>query len=61
MANARLPDLPPPQVLAEEYTALRRACRELEEGYRPAITFVVVQKRHNTRLLPSDRAASDQK
>ncbi|KAG2434383.1 hypothetical protein HYH02_012396 [Chlamydomonas schloesseri] len=49
------------QVLAEEYTALRRACSELEAGYRPAITFVVVQKRHNTRLLPADRAASDPK
>ncbi|PNW83955.1 hypothetical protein CHLRE_04g214250v5 [Chlamydomonas reinhardtii] len=49
------------QVLAEEFTALRRACRELEEGYRPAITFVVVQKRHNTRLLPNDRASADPK
>ncbi|EFJ46144.1 Argonaute-like protein [Volvox carteri f. nagariensis] len=49
------------QVLAEEYMAIRKACRELEESYRPAITFIVVQKRHNTRLLPADGAASDQK
>ncbi|GLC53161.1 Protein argonaute-3 [Pleodorina starrii] len=49
------------QVLAEEYMAIRQACKELEEGYRPPITFVVVQKRHNTRLLPADGAAADNK
>ncbi|GIL75720.1 hypothetical protein Vretifemale_5434, partial [Volvox reticuliferus] len=49
------------QVLAEEYMAIRKACSELEESYRPAITFVVVQKRHNTRLLPADNAGADNK
>ena len=24
---------------------------QLKEGYRPAITFVVLQKRHNTRIF----------
>ena len=38
-----------------------QACAELEAGYRPSITFVVVQKRHNTRLLPADEAANDSK
>ncbi|GFR49920.1 hypothetical protein Agub_g12029, partial [Astrephomene gubernaculifera] len=47
------------QVLAEEYTAIRKACLDLEANYRPAITFVVVQKRHNTRLFPADQAAAD--
>ena len=36
-------------VLAEELVAMRAACTELEEGYKPQITFVVVQKRHHTR------------
>ena len=29
-----------------------QACYSLDTEYRPAITFVVVQKRHNTRLFP---------
>lgn len=29
-----------------------QACASLDPAYKPAITFVVVQKRHNTRLLP---------
>eukprot|EP00967_Tisochrysis_lutea_P099944 scaffold148723_cov15-Tisochrysis_lutea.AAC.1 len=29
------------------------ACASLDPSYKPAITFVVVQKRHNTRLLPT--------
>jgi len=43
------------EVLREEYKALRQACFELEAGYCPTITFVVVQKRHNTRLFPVGR------
>jgi len=41
-------------VLAEELVAIRAACTELEEGYNPPITFVVVQKRHHTRFFPAD-------
>jgi len=41
-------------VLAEELVAMRAACTELEEGYKPQITFVVVQKRHHTRFFPAD-------
>ncbi|KAF8058950.1 AGO1 [Scenedesmus sp. PABB004] len=48
-----------PAVLEHEYTAFRQACYSLEEGYCPPITFVVVQKRHNTRLFPADRAGAD--
>lgn len=36
-------------VLAQELVAMRQACKELEEGYQPPITFIVVQKRHHTR------------
>ncbi|QQP35700.1 Eukaryotic translation initiation factor 2C_ 2, partial [Caligus rogercresseyi] len=34
-----------------EVIAIRRACLALEEDYRPGITFVVIQRRHNTRLF----------
>ena len=41
-------------VLQHELLAIRQACMELEEDYRPGITFIVVQKRHHTRLFCSD-------
>jgi eukaryotic translation initiation factor 2C len=37
-------------VLAHELRAIREACVKLEPSYQPGITFVVVQKRHHTRL-----------
>ena len=43
------------QVLASEMNAIRDACRSLEEGYEPGITFIVVQKRHHTRLFCAER------
>ncbi|XP_068705532.1 protein argonaute-2-like isoform X1 [Montipora foliosa] len=42
------------QVLAHEVRAVQEACMKLEKGYRPRITFVVVQKRHHTRLFCED-------
>ncbi|CBY20341.1 unnamed protein product [Oikopleura dioica] len=38
-------------VLAHELRAIREACVKLEPSYQPGITFVVVQKRHHTRLF----------
>ena len=35
-------------VLASELVAMRDACRELEEDYKPEITYIIVQKRHHT-------------
>ncbi|KAG7176184.1 argonaute 2-like 2, partial [Homarus americanus] len=43
------------EVLSYELKAMRAACTELEEGYTPAMTFIVVQKRHHTRLFCQDR------
>ncbi|KAL7153991.1 hypothetical protein ABFS83_04G205300 [Erythranthe nasuta] len=42
------------QVLLYEVDAIRKACKELQPDYQPRITFVVVQKRHHTRLFPAD-------
>uniref|UniRef100_H2YUA1 Argonaute RISC catalytic component 2 n=1 Tax=Ciona savignyi TaxID=51511 RepID=H2YUA1_CIOSA len=39
------------QVLSTELRAIREACTMLEVGYQPGITFIVVQKRHHTRLF----------
>uniref|UniRef100_M4BSN4 Uncharacterized protein n=1 Tax=Hyaloperonospora arabidopsidis (strain Emoy2) TaxID=559515 RepID=M4BSN4_HYAAE len=46
-------------VLNHEVTAIREACQALEVGYMPPITFVIVQKRHNTRLFPGDSKDAD--
>ncbi|PPD75855.1 hypothetical protein GOBAR_DD27217 [Gossypium barbadense] len=47
------------QVLLYEMDAIRKACSSLQEGYMPRVTFVVVQKRHHTRLFPTDRNKTD--
>lgn len=47
------------QVLENELKAIHTACYELEAGYRPAITWVVVQKRHHTRFFPMTKANAD--
>ena len=43
------------QVLAHEVRALQEACMKLEKEYRPRISFIVVQKRHHTRLFCENR------
>lgn len=43
------------EVLAYEMKAMRAACSELDQNYQPGITFLVVQKRHHTRLFCSDK------
>eukprot|EP00192_Tetraselmis_astigmatica_P024724 CAMPEP_0117648132 /NCGR_PEP_ID=MMETSP0804-20121206/227_1 /TAXON_ID=1074897 /ORGANISM="Tetraselmis astigmatica, Strain CCMP880" /LENGTH=472 /DNA_ID=CAMNT_0005453685 /DNA_START=616 /DNA_END=2034 /DNA_ORIENTATION=+ len=40
-------------VLDQELPRLRKACRDVSgDDYQPTVTFVVVQKRHQTRLFP---------
>ncbi|KAG8506841.1 Protein argonaute-4 [Galemys pyrenaicus] len=43
------------QVAWPELIAIRKACISLEEDYRPGITYIVVQKRHHTRLFCADK------
>lgn len=38
---------------------LSQACNAIEEGYNPGITFIVAQKRHNTRFFPSNPQSRD--
>ncbi|KAF9617010.1 hypothetical protein IFM89_033080 [Coptis chinensis] len=50
------------QVLLYELEAIRKACASLEPNYQPPVTFVVVQKRHHTRLFADnhkDRSSID--
>uniref|UniRef100_T1JA38 Uncharacterized protein n=1 Tax=Strigamia maritima TaxID=126957 RepID=T1JA38_STRMM len=42
------------EVLSNELVAIRAACGSLEANYQPLITFLVVQKRHHTRLFCED-------
>lgn len=42
-------------ILSFELRAIREACMKLEMGYQPGITFIVVQKRHHTRLFCADK------
>ncbi|XP_050439319.1 protein argonaute-2-like [Adelges cooleyi] len=49
------------QLLENEFMAIRRACLRLNPNYTPAVTFVVVQKRHHTRMFPKHPADFDGK
>ena len=42
------------EVLLHELRAIQTACYELHANFKPAITFIVVQKRHHTRFFAED-------
>lgn len=42
------------KILNHELDAIRKACLRLDKEYNPPITFIVVQKRHHTRLFPEN-------
>lgn len=46
------------EVLRQEFAAIKRACAGIEEGYNPPVTYIVVQKRHSTRLFPAPGTAA---
>ena len=41
------------KVLGHEMNEIREACVQI--GYKPGVTYVVVQKRHHTRFFPLDQ------
>ncbi|KAJ3030641.1 Eukaryotic translation initiation factor 2C [Rhizophlyctis rosea] len=47
------------EVMTAEVNAIRKACHRMEKGYKPSITYIVVQKRHHTRFFPLDKADTD--
>lgn len=48
------------QVRDLEVFAIRKACMAINPGYNPKMTFIVVQKRHHTRMFPTNRNNADQ-
>ncbi|XP_068740587.1 protein argonaute-2-like isoform X2 [Montipora capricornis] len=49
------------QVFVHEVRAVQEACVKLQKDYQPRITFVVVQKRHHTRLFRENNEDSSGK
>ncbi|KAI5436464.1 hypothetical protein KIW84_022815 [Lathyrus oleraceus] len=47
------------QVLLYELDAIRKACAPLEPNCQPPVTFIIVQKRHHTRLFPNNHRDSN--
>lgn len=46
------------EVLQVELEALRKACKDISQNFRPAITYIIVTKRHHARFF-ADRQNSD--
>lgn len=42
-------------VIRHEMNKIREACQKVNPAYKPAVTFVVVQKRHHTRFFAIDQ------
>jgi eukaryotic translation initiation factor 2C len=40
------------QVLNHEMNEIRKACMRIDPNYKPRCTFIVVQKRHHSRMFP---------
>ncbi|TPX33837.1 hypothetical protein SmJEL517_g03304 [Synchytrium microbalum] len=49
------------ELLRSEVESIFRACESLEPGYRPTLSFIVVQKRHHARFFPIRQEDADEK
>jgi len=47
------------QVIDSELMQLRRACMQIDPAFRPFLTFVTAQKRHNTKVFASNPKDAD--
>uniref|UniRef100_A0AAG5DU07 Argonaute 2 n=1 Tax=Anopheles atroparvus TaxID=41427 RepID=A0AAG5DU07_ANOAO len=49
------------EILTIELQALHAAIGRVQPGYKPAVTFIVVQKRHHTRFFPTGSCPTEGK
>jgi len=45
--------------MSREVKAIKRACDSIKEGYKPKITFLIVQKRNHVRFFLQDPSQGD--
>lgn len=48
-----------PNLMKTEIASLRAGCQRLDPEYNPAITFIVIQKRHHARFFPVNQKNAD--
>jgi len=48
-----------PFMLSHELRSIKEACAEMQKGYDPKVTFIIVQKRNHVRLFPEDERMAD--
>ena len=48
-----------PRLNSELVTGIQAACKALEEGFEPKITYINAQKRHHTRLFCGEQKDAD--
>jgi len=47
------------EIMSREVKAIYRACAEVKEGFKPKVTFLIVQKRNHVRLFLQDPSQGD--
>ncbi|KAG0342673.1 Eukaryotic translation initiation factor 2C [Podila horticola] len=48
-----------PNLMKTEIASLRAGCQRLDPEYNPAITFIIIQKRHHARFFPVNQQNAD--
>ncbi|GMH36578.1 hypothetical protein BSKO_04446 [Bryopsis sp. KO-2023] len=46
-------------VLEQEFMAIQQACQSIKDGYLPPITFIIVQKKHHTKIFAGQGSETD--